>query len=602
MKTKILKLMLCALAALPLGAWADDPVTINGFREWFFDVKSDGAIAAANETVTSLTNYDGIYLRATSSHSLTYSASPSASGNITLSDDSKKIYTRTIGLKLSGNSSYTLSSNIEPNASITDATDRCMALKTGVAGKLYIVYAPTANADNRTIVLYKNGSASITHTVFKTSSSEGYSSATNPKVVNEVCSMECDAAANDIFYFGGYANPWVYYVRFIPTGTTDPNLVKSTTTWTFDQYVAGADVAGNSGAKTTMNNMSGLCFHASISSGKNRFANAASFTLASDLSLGSYTLSAGTITSVHYNGNFNNTMTNAYNAAATWEVGGAAIEIGTAGKLYIAMAGSTSYKCYVYKDGTLYSDALSLTTGGTVYTINVASAGTFYFASSGGSWDLLAVRFEPTSEGTMTKTISITAAGYATFCAPQNYRWSTSTYSNLKAYIVSSEPTTTSVTLTPIAASEGYITVPACTGVVLAGDAGSYTLNSVETATAVGTNLLKANLASYVLPYGDNEKGYNYTLAAGPTFKHPADADATALAAGKAFLRTTVNASKSGEAHAFTLNFDDEGTTGIKSIEGALPHNNIFYDMQGRIVAQPTKGLYIVNGKKVILK
>ena len=45
--------------------------------------------------------------------------------------------------------------------------------------------------------------------------------------------------------------------------------------------------------------------------------------------------------------------------------------------------------------------------------------------------------------------------------------------------------------------------------------------------------------------------------------------------------------------------FDDE-TTGIKNLNVDL--NNKVYDLQGRRVAQPTKGLYIVNGKKVVMK
>ena len=30
--------------------------------------------------------------------------------------------------------------------------------------------------------------------------------------------------------------------------------------------------------------------------------------------------------------------------------------------------------------------------------------------------------------------------------------------------------------------------------------------------------------------------------------------------------------------------------------------NNGYYDLQGRRVAQPAKGLYIVNGKKMVIK
>ena len=39
-----------------------------------------------------------------------------------------------------------------------------------------------------------------------------------------------------------------------------------------------------------------------------------------------------------------------------------------------------------------------------------------------------------------------------------------------------------------------------------------------------------------------------------------------------------------------------DGITEVKTAE----NSNVIYDLQGRIVNNPTKGLYIVNGKKVI--
>ena len=41
-------------------------------------------------------------------------------------------------------------------------------------------------------------------------------------------------------------------------------------------------------------------------------------------------------------------------------------------------------------------------------------------------------------------------------------------------------------------------------------------------------------------------------------------------------------------------------TDGITEIAPAKSSSNVVYDIQGRIVSNPTKGLYIVNGKKVI--
>lgn len=57
----------------------------------------------------------------------------------------------------------------------------------------------------------------------------------------------------------------------------------------------------------------------------------------------------------------------------------------------------------------------------------------------------------------------------------------------------------------------------------------------------------------------------------------------------------------------FELNFDDgsENTTGIIEMEDVRSQKadvNAVFDLQGRRVAQPTKGLYIVNGKKIVIK
>lgn len=56
-------------------------------------------------------------------------------------------------------------------------------------------------------------------------------------------------------------------------------------------------------------------------------------------------------------------------------------------------------------------------------------------------------------------------------------------------------------------------------------------------------------------------------------------------------------------ARSFEMNFGDE-TTGIKTIGNAsvTTGSSAVYDLQGRRVENPTHGLYIVNGKKVMVK
>ena len=54
---------------------------------------------------------------------------------------------------------------------------------------------------------------------------------------------------------------------------------------------------------------------------------------------------------------------------------------------------------------------------------------------------------------------------------------------------------------------------------------------------------------------------------------------------------------------ALSLNMEiDDETTGLKSIDNGQLIIDNYYDLSGRRVMNPTKGLYIVNGKKVIIK
>jgi hypothetical protein len=53
------------------------------------------------------------------------------------------------------------------------------------------------------------------------------------------------------------------------------------------------------------------------------------------------------------------------------------------------------------------------------------------------------------------------------------------------------------------------------------------------------------------------------------------------------------------------LTFDFSGdVTGVETlnIERGTLNDNSYYNLAGQRVAQPTKGLYIVNGKKVVIK
>ena len=56
------------------------------------------------------------------------------------------------------------------------------------------------------------------------------------------------------------------------------------------------------------------------------------------------------------------------------------------------------------------------------------------------------------------------------------------------------------------------------------------------------------------------------------------------------------------EAATFTANFGKVATTGINDIKAENDKQQIIYDLTGRIVENLSKGIYIVNGKKVMIK
>jgi hypothetical protein len=157
----------------------------------------------------------------------------------------------------------------------------------------------------------------------------------------------------------------------------------------------------------------------------------------------------------------------------------------------------------------------------------------------------------------------------------------------LKAYVATAA-TTSAVTMVPVT------TVPAGTPLVLKkGSADSYDVPVIASAAAPATNKLVASDGVSAIG-GDGV--YDYILSNG-LFYH---ASAGVLPAGKAYLH--LDSAPVAGARELSMSFEDEAT-GINAVNGeGLMVNGSVYDLQGRRVAQPQKGLYIVNGKKIIIK
>ena len=76
--------------------------------------------------------------------------------------------------------------------------------------------------------------------------------------------------------------------------------------------------------------------------------------------------------------------------------------------------------------------------------------------------------------------------------------------------------------------------------------------------------------------------------------------DAGVLAAGTCWVQ--LSKSESAGARRLTIVHDGE-TTGINAVNTAAGKmDGEWYDLSGRRVAQPAKGIYVKNGKKVVIK
>ena len=113
-----------------------------------------------------------------------------------------------------------------------------------------------------------------------------------------------------------------------------------------------------------------------------------------------------------------------------------------------------------------------------------------------------------------------------------------------------------------------------------------------------GAASLGANVLAYAASVAVDGYRLGYKSGTGVAFYKY---NATAPASGVVYIDNS-NVNTSTGAHEFlAMSFGDD-VTAINKIEAKKVENRVFFNLAGQQVAQPTKGLYIVNGKKVVLK
>ena len=138
--------------------------------------------------------------------------------------------------------------------------------------------------------------------------------------------------------------------------------------------------------------------------------------------------------------------------------------------------------------------------------------------------------------------------------------------------------------------------VPANTGVVLKGNAGSYNIPL----TASSTNTQGELQGSPVVARWTSDDADYYMLALNGKKVQFTKLISGNIAAGKAYL--VLPKDPTTGARTLTVAFSEGGTTGISEIENSKSKIENYFNLNGQRVSKPTKGLYIVNGKKVVLK
>ncbi len=148
-------------------------------------------------------------------------------------------------------------------------------------------------------------------------------------------------------------------------------------------------------------------------------------------------------------------------------------------------------------------------------------------------------------------------------------------------------------------------TVQANTGILLKGTANkTYNIPVAVSGTALEDNDFLVNSTGGTFT-GDGDYTYfamkkNSSPLTFGTFVP----STTAIPSNKAYLKVLTSSLPSGsDARTLRFVFDDNETTGIKNVDAQKTSSkDIYFNLNGQRVAKPTKGMYISNGKKYIVK
>ncbi len=253
-------------------------------------------------------------------------------------------------------------------------------------------------------------------------------------------------------------------------------------------------------------------------------------------------------------------------------------------------------------DETVYTNTISIdsegnavinSSGNAYLRFNTASGGMFRYYKSTSYTDqediqlYKLVTIEP-------ETVAITSAGMATYYSENPLDFSG--FEDMWAYTAAVTPDG-AITYTRI------IKVPALTAVVLYNQNGGAASHEVpvctESTDSVSTNNLIGVLEYYTVPQTEANGATNYLLnKQGDNVGFYKASGRHGVAAHRAYLQVPA-----GTTVRSFYGFNEGGvSTGIEELNSESTTNNRYYNLNGQQTVAPQKGLYIVNGKKVMVK
>lgn len=256
----------------------------------------------------------------------------------------------------------------------------------------------------------------------------------------------------------------------------------------------------------------------------------------------------------------------------------------------VAVALNKDKNFYIKENGSALSDYNGFTVGEKYY-------GTYEFKASADK------SYKVYCSGSKLGFYGFTMSPYAT-ATVGTYSWVTfasdkaldftkvaGKEKTLKAYMITGHSSSA------ISKSAAVENIPANTGLLLEGN-GTETTYYIpviaSSSTDVSANKLKAGTGAAVAAESGKTK-YVLSVSGGKAAFKKINATSATVPVGKAYLQFD----EVIEAPLFDL---DGEATNIKAVEAKAVENGEYYNLAGQRVAQPTKGLYIVNGKKVIIK